>query len=191
MTPLCLLPLASRLLGLPFLRRALQVSTLQGLICSRVTTLGAKAVCTERTVPGEVLSADPEAPCYGEGQYRERVGGSVQAQKTRGIYRYFPTLFIQQDEPGKLIPRYVLHSWQSSAIITIALMTFQIYLHKECLPSVRLKYLPLNVTLIFSSSFSFFPFFGKILIPTLWVGISAKKKDFTWLTQWLKKLKNS
>lgn len=72
-------------------------------------------------------------------------------------------------------------------IITIALMTFQIYIYRK------------NVFLLWDSNIcpstlpwyflllSLFPFCGKILIPTLWVGILGKEKEtLPGLTQWLK-----
>ena len=179
MTSLCLLPLASRLLGLPLPQSSTGKHSFKGWSVPE-SPLWEQRLCAQRELCLGRFSRQTQKHHAMEKATEKEVGGSVQTQKTRGIYRYFPTLFIQQDEPGKLIPRSVLHSWQSSNYHHSVNDISNLYLYKECLPSVRLKYLPLNITLIFSSSFSF-SILWQNFNPNIMGGNTwQRKRDFTW-----------
>ena len=156
MTSLCLLPLASRLLGLPLPQSSTGKHSFKGWSVPE-SPLWEQRLCAQRELCLGRFSRQTQKHHAMEKATEKEVGGSVQAQKTRGIYRYFPTLFIQQDEPGKLIPRSVLHSWQSSNYHHSVNDISNLYLYKEMKSTtnrkyVTIKYFPL-ISWFFKKSF--------------------------------------
>lgn len=96
-----------------------------------------------------------------------------------------PSSFSEMNLGNRFPGLYLIHG--RVVIITTALMTFQIYIYIK------------NVFILWDSNIcpstlpwyflllSLFPFCGKILIPTLWMGILGKEKEtLPGLTQWLK-----
>lgn len=129
MTSLCLLPLTHVCQGCTSPRALPEWHSFKADLF-RVPPLWEQRLCAQRTLCLKFLSADPETLLWRRPP-RKEVGNQFRHRKPEAYTDTFQPSSFQQDEPGKLIPRYVLHSWQSSNYHHNVNDISNLYLHKN------------------------------------------------------------
>ena len=170
-----LLSLTLHLLGLPLLQSSTSKHSFKCWSVPESPHWEQRLSAERELCIGGTLRADPEEPFYGEG-HRERGGWLSSGTENQRYIQILSNPLHLARWTWETDSQVLLNWWQSSNYHHSINDISNLYLYKECLHSVRLKYLPLNSFLLLS----LLPFCGKILSPTLWMGLLSKERDFTW-----------